>query len=164
MKTANSGGAKLCVVQFSATWCGPCKMISPIFEKMATQYPRVLFAKVDVDEAEEVAKAHKVTGMPTFVFVHKNAERARVTGAKEPELRAELEKLSKETSAFSGSGYSLSGPSAAAPAAAAASSSSSASAAAGAAPAPRRNNPWADPNVCIPLLSCFCLLACAALA
>jgi thiol-disulfide isomerase/thioredoxin len=45
---------KLVVVDFSATWCGPCRFIHPIYEKMAAENPDVAFAEVDVDEVEDV--------------------------------------------------------------------------------------------------------------
>jgi hypothetical protein len=81
-----------------------------------------------------------------FTSSNQNAEKARVTGADEQKLRAELEKLNKETSTFSGSGYSLSGPSPAAAAQPAAVKPAAAPVATSAPAAPRRN-PWADPNV-----------------
>ena len=48
-------GDKLVVIDFFATWCGPCKMISPVLEEMEAQMSNVKFLKVDVDEAEDVA-------------------------------------------------------------------------------------------------------------
>jgi thiol-disulfide isomerase/thioredoxin len=45
---------KLVVIDFSASWCGPCRFIHPIYEKMATENPDVAFAEVDVDETEDV--------------------------------------------------------------------------------------------------------------
>ena len=59
---------KLLVIDFTATWCGPCKHIGPIFDNMADQNPDVLFAKVDVDQAHEVAAACGVNAYPTFQF------------------------------------------------------------------------------------------------
>ena len=45
------------IIDFTATWCPPCKMIGPIFERMATEYPTVQFYKVDVDANSEGAQA-----------------------------------------------------------------------------------------------------------
>ncbi len=67
-------GNKLIVVDFYATWCGPCKMISPKLEEMAQQFSDVIFLKVDVDENEEVASEYGISCMPTFIFI-KNGEK-----------------------------------------------------------------------------------------
>lgn len=40
------------IVDFTATWCGPCRMIAPVFEELSTQFPTLVFLKVDVDEVE----------------------------------------------------------------------------------------------------------------
>ncbi|XP_023124418.1 thioredoxin-like [Amphiprion ocellaris] len=69
-------GGKLVVVDFTATWCGPCKQIGPEFEKLS-QLPEnsnVIFLKVDVDEAEDVSSECKINCMPTFHF-YKNGEK-----------------------------------------------------------------------------------------
>lgn len=57
---------KATVVDFTATWCGPCKMISPIFESYSKVYPTVKFIKVDVDENDEITASAEVSAMPTF--------------------------------------------------------------------------------------------------
>lgn len=51
---------------FSATWCGPCKMISPFFEQLAGQFPSLVFLKVDVDACQGVAAECGIQAMPTF--------------------------------------------------------------------------------------------------
>eukprot|EP00386_Alphamonas_edax_P002435 GDKI01007222.1.p1 GENE.GDKI01007222.1~~GDKI01007222.1.p1 ORF type:complete len:193 (-),score=51.58 GDKI01007222.1:492-1070(-) len=53
------------VVDFTATWCGPCQRIGPVFEKLSKQY-RGCFLKVDVDECQETASAADATALPTF--------------------------------------------------------------------------------------------------
>lgn len=54
------------VVDFSATWCGPCKMISPFFEELSLKYPNLVFLKVDVDACQGVAAECGIAAMPTF--------------------------------------------------------------------------------------------------
>ncbi|TNY23616.1 thioredoxin-like protein, partial [Rhodotorula diobovata] len=68
-------------IDFHAAWCGPCHAIAPVFEKLAAQYRGVTFAKVDVDKAQEIARAYKVTAMPTFAFVKGERKVHEVRGA-----------------------------------------------------------------------------------
>ena len=57
---------QLTVVDFTATWCGPCQQIAPVFERMAKEMSSVSFFKCDVDENEEEAEECQITAMPTF--------------------------------------------------------------------------------------------------
>lgn len=59
---------KLVVVDFSASWCGPCKKIAPFFEKLAEKTPSAVFIHVDVDELSSLPDASDVSGVPTFKF------------------------------------------------------------------------------------------------
>ncbi|CAJ1039623.1 putative Thioredoxin [Leishmania shawi] len=59
---------KLTVIDFFATWCGPCKAIAPLIEKLASTKPHVNFAKVDVDRTPDVVRNYPVRAMPTFYF------------------------------------------------------------------------------------------------
>ncbi|XP_061183825.1 uncharacterized protein LOC133192013 [Saccostrea echinata] len=78
---------KLTVVDFYATWCGPCRMIAPKIEEMEKENPDVNFVKVDVDENSETAEACGISAMPTFHF-YKNGEKLdEVVGADEGKLR-----------------------------------------------------------------------------
>ncbi|XP_072010418.1 thioredoxin-like isoform X3 [Engystomops pustulosus] len=63
-----SGGDKLIVVDFTATWCGPCQRIAPFYESLASKYPGVVLYKVDVDEASDIAAEYGIRAMPTFHF------------------------------------------------------------------------------------------------
>ena len=63
---------KTVVVDFTATWCGPCRKVAQPFERLANIYTELVFVKVDVDEAHDVATRYNVTCMPTFhVFQNK---------------------------------------------------------------------------------------------
>ncbi|KIY72613.1 thioredoxin [Cylindrobasidium torrendii FP15055 ss-10] len=64
------------IIDFWATWCGPCRVISPILEKLSdvAEFSGVKFFKVDVDEQEEISQEVGIRAMPTFV-VFKNGEK-----------------------------------------------------------------------------------------
>lgn len=59
---------QLVVFDFTAKWCGPCRMIAPKVEALSVEYPQVAFYKVDVDELPEITQRHEVRAMPTFQF------------------------------------------------------------------------------------------------
>nr|XP_033811556.1 thioredoxin H-type-like isoform X2 [Geotrypetes seraphini]XP_033811649.1 thioredoxin H-type-like isoform X2 [Geotrypetes seraphini]XP_033811736.1 thioredoxin H-type-like isoform X2 [Geotrypetes seraphini] len=68
-------GDKLVVIDFTASWCGPCQMIAPYFEVLSQRHnARVAFMKVDVDEVPDIADEYDIVAMPTFVFL-KNGEK-----------------------------------------------------------------------------------------
>ncbi|KAF4088982.1 hypothetical protein AMELA_G00061490 [Ameiurus melas] len=71
----NAGG-KLVVVDFTATWCGPCQQIGPVFEALSqkAEYQNVVFLKVDVDSAADVSSHCEIKCMPTFHF-YKNGQK-----------------------------------------------------------------------------------------
>ncbi|KAK1175786.1 thioredoxin-like [Acipenser oxyrinchus oxyrinchus] len=85
-------GSMLVIVDFTATWCGPCKMISPVFEKLAEEHKDVVFLKVDVDDAQDVAEMCKVNSMPTFQFFKNGQKVDDFSGANKDKL---LEMLMK---------------------------------------------------------------------
>jgi thioredoxin 1 len=63
---------KYVILDFTATWCPPCKAIAPLFHKLAAEHsvPGALaFGKVDVDDAAEVAAKFSISAMPTFLFL-----------------------------------------------------------------------------------------------
>ncbi|KAG8130466.1 hypothetical protein E2320_017146, partial [Naja naja] len=72
-----NAGSKLIVIDFSATWCGPCKMMKPFFHSMVDKYPDVVFIEIDVDDAQDVATHCDVKCMPTFQFYKNNEKETR---------------------------------------------------------------------------------------
>jgi thioredoxin 1 len=57
------------LVDFWATWCGPCKMISPIIEELATESSDVKFCKVNVDEQSKLAEKYRIMSIPTLLVI-----------------------------------------------------------------------------------------------
>jgi thioredoxin 1 len=71
-------------LDFHADWCGPCKAIAPMYQKAADTYsiPGVfVFAKVNVDQAQDIAREYGVSAMPTFMFF-KEGKQVAVNGQK----------------------------------------------------------------------------------
>lgn len=64
---------KVVVIDFWATLCGPCKMMAPVVEEVAKDYPDVKVCKVNVDEEPELSNAFKIVSIPTIVVI-KNGE------------------------------------------------------------------------------------------
>ena len=62
----------LCVIDFYADWCGPCRMLAPVFEELAAEYKEVKFCKVNVDNEPELAKMFKVQSIPLVALVKNN--------------------------------------------------------------------------------------------
>lgn len=105
-------GNKLVVVDFTASWCGPCKRIAPVFAELASKYSHNLFLKVDVDECQQTANDYKVQAMPTFMFFKNGQKIDSIRGADPEALEAKVRELGGDKAkveAFSGSGRTLGG-------------------------------------------------------
>nr|VZI34906.1 unnamed protein product [Spirometra erinaceieuropaei] len=90
VKSSDSGS--LIVVDFYATWCGPCKIIAPAFADLSRKYTSVKFVKVDVDKCEETAAHYQITAIPTFIFIKdgKTVDTVRTSNATELQNKLEL--------------------------------------------------------------------------
>uniref|UniRef100_A0A2P2QLV9 Thioredoxin n=1 Tax=Rhizophora mucronata TaxID=61149 RepID=A0A2P2QLV9_RHIMU len=87
---------KLIVVDFTASWCGPCRFISPILAELAKKMPNVTFLKVDVDELMSVAQDWAVEAMPTFMFLKEGKIVDKVIGARKELLLQTVAKHANE--------------------------------------------------------------------
>lgn len=97
---------KLLVADFTATWCGPCKIMAPVFEELSLKYPNAFFLKVDVDNNNDIASELGVRGIPAFHFFKGGNKVDEVVGADQSKLRALVEKL-YEAPSFQGQGQKL---------------------------------------------------------
>lgn len=81
------------LVDFWASWCGPCRMVLPLVEEIAQERADILVAKVNVDEQPELAEQYEVTTIPTLMFLRGGEVVARKSGAlSKAQLLALLEK------------------------------------------------------------------------
>jgi len=82
---------QLVVIDFTASWCGPCKAIAPLYKELSDEFDDVVFLKVDVDENPETAGKYSVSAMPTFVFIKGGVVEDRLMGANPAKLRELIE-------------------------------------------------------------------------
>lgn len=80
------------VVDYWATWCGPCLRIAPFYKELNEKYENVCFLKVDIDEAEGLVTSQEIHCMPTF-HIYKNKERVGlIKGANKDLLEEKIKK------------------------------------------------------------------------
>jgi thioredoxin 1 len=73
-------GDKPIIIDFWAPWCGPCRMMAPVFEELGAEYDNAVFAKLNVDDHAELAGKYGVQSIPTLVVVKKGEEVGRLMG------------------------------------------------------------------------------------
>eukprot|EP00640_Fibrocapsa_japonica_P005927 CAMPEP_0113943346 /NCGR_PEP_ID=MMETSP1339-20121228/23198_1 /TAXON_ID=94617 /ORGANISM="Fibrocapsa japonica" /LENGTH=112 /DNA_ID=CAMNT_0000948191 /DNA_START=241 /DNA_END=579 /DNA_ORIENTATION=- /assembly_acc=CAM_ASM_000762 len=89
----DAAGDSLVVVDFSTTWCGPCKIIAPKFEEMSERYTDVIFLKVTGDankETSQLMKREAVRSVPAFHFWKKGEKIEKVNGANADAIEAAI--------------------------------------------------------------------------
>jgi len=89
--------SKIVVVDFTATWCGPCRLMAPIFAELSKKFENLLFLKVDVDEVQDVTSKWEVRAMPTFLFIKNGELLDKIVGANKDELEKKCNQYATAT-------------------------------------------------------------------
>ena len=81
------------LVDFWAPWCGPCRIVSPVLDKLSKEYTnKIVFAKINVDDSQEIAAQYDVRGIPCMVVFRNGKEIDRIIGAyPEAQLRNKID-------------------------------------------------------------------------
>ncbi len=81
------------IVQFGATWCGPCKVLKPKTDKISFETPDIVFAYVDIEGGEQFSQKMKVQAVPTVIGFHNGKVVDTLVGATEVGVKGLVEKL-----------------------------------------------------------------------
>ncbi|MBQ9556880.1 MAG: thioredoxin family protein [Muribaculaceae bacterium] len=92
-------GSKPMVVDFFATWCGPCKELAPILDEIEQKHQgEVIFKRIDVDQEPELAQEFRVEAIPTLLFVAPNGDYQTIVGLAQPqEIEDKIAQLLKHS-------------------------------------------------------------------
>ena len=78
------------LVDFFASWCGPCKMLSPVIESFANEFPQYKVCKINVDEEPELAQKYGVMSIPTLIVIKDGEAASKAVGYRRKEQLLEL--------------------------------------------------------------------------
>ena len=94
-KDASFLGDKPAIVDFTATWCGPCQKLAPILEELAVEYKgKVNIYKVDVDKCKDLAQAFRISSIPAVMFIPKDGTPQMMVGLRSKDaMKKDIERL-----------------------------------------------------------------------
>ncbi|XP_022735721.1 thioredoxin H-type-like isoform X2 [Durio zibethinus] len=81
---------KIVIANFSAAWCGPCRMLAPFYCELSEKYPSLMFLLIDVDELTELSTSWDIKATPTFFFLKDGQQTDKLVGANKPELMKKI--------------------------------------------------------------------------
>ncbi|KAJ3693783.1 hypothetical protein LUZ60_009263 [Juncus effusus] len=97
-KTAEADkNGKIVVANFSASWCGPCRVIAPVYADLSEKYPNLMFLTIDVDELVDFSSSWDIRATPTFFFMKDGKQLDKLVGANKPELEKKLASIAEES-------------------------------------------------------------------
>ena len=81
------------LVDFWAPWCGPCRLVGPVLEKLSSEYSnKLVFSKLNVDDSQEITARHDVRGIPCMIIFRDGKEADRIIGSyPETQLRSKID-------------------------------------------------------------------------
>ncbi|KAL4190032.1 hypothetical protein AMTRI_Chr08g210000 [Amborella trichopoda] len=85
-----SSNDKILVANFSASWCGPCRVIAPFYGELSERYPNLVYLMIDVDEMSELSSSWDIQATPTFIFFKAGKQIDKLVGANKPELEKKI--------------------------------------------------------------------------
>lgn len=80
------------IIKYGATWCGPCKSIKPVYDRLSTEYSGIVFAEADIDDLADDPEVKSIRSVPTFRYYKRGKSVDQLLGANEQKLRDFLSK------------------------------------------------------------------------